>query len=310
MEDKDNIQLEKRWNAIGQCYSSYVSVNYQAAGMLMFNYIDCTEASSILEIGCGDGTSSLDYILSKPPACRLHLADLSSLMCSITRRRVLGMKCLINQGCMAGMKHRVIAEYSGMGDDFDGRQFSVPELNVNIIRADAEDFGQATIPDSSIDRIIAGQTLHLVNDPKRMLAECLRILTPGGRAIFSVWGSKDNSYDFTLIDEVKRELDIEPSTARSSWHLNDRDKLIKMLQDSGYENVTCWETLNVYSIGTKEVRLAKIRFQLSGSMPKDEPVLLEKAAQMIYAKQNDVIKNNNFPIALSQLYVCGWRPCA
>ncbi len=43
-------------------------------------------------------------------------------------------------------------------------------------------------PDSSFDKVLCREALMLVADPRVAARETLRLLRPGGRAVFAVWG--------------------------------------------------------------------------------------------------------------------------
>ena len=73
----------------------------------------------------------------------------------------------------------------------------------------------ASIPDNSIDHVLCFETLEHVQDPVRLLAEFLRVLTPGGRLTCSVphdWsdetGIDPNPFHFHVYDKTRfvREL--------------------------------------------------------------------------------------------------------
>ena len=106
--------------------------------------------------------------------------------------------------------------------EIKGRRVVNESPNVEVLHADNENLKEY-VPDLSIDCLIACLSLHIVSDPANMLKESQRVLKPGGRAIYSVWGQKEHSYLFTLIDKVKDHYGLPKSTRRSSWHMNNRD---------------------------------------------------------------------------------------
>lgn len=74
-----------------------------------------------------------------------------------------------------------------------------------------------------------------------MLSEAYRVLQPGGKVGFTVWGRKENSRFFTIIPQVLGKYGIQSSTnERSNFHLSDRDLLINILEKAGFKNVLCW----------------------------------------------------------------------
>jgi SAM-dependent methyltransferase len=66
-------------------------------------------------------------------------------------------------------------------------------------------------PEASFDRVTCRLGLMYVPEPPRALAEARRVLRPGGRAAFLVWGGHEENDQFQVMDEVLwRELRIEP----------------------------------------------------------------------------------------------------
>lgn len=63
-----------------------------------------------------------------------------------------------------------------------------------------------------------------------MLAEASRVLQKGGVAGFSVWGDDKGLYYYTLIPTVLKEMGKFTQEGRSYFHLNNREKLIEMME--------------------------------------------------------------------------------
>lgn len=64
---------------------------------------------------------------------------------------------------------------------------------------------------ASYDRVTCRLGLMYVPEPPRALAEVRRVLRPGRRAAFLVWGNHEENDQFQIMDEVLwRELNVEP----------------------------------------------------------------------------------------------------
>ena len=74
-----------------------------------------------------------------------------------------------------------------------------------------------------------------------MLSEAYRVLESGGKAIFSVWGDKEGSELFTVRGEAIEEEALDLPKVRSNFHLNNKEKSMKMLEESGFVNVKSWQ---------------------------------------------------------------------
>jgi arsenite methyltransferase len=74
--------------------------------------------------------------------------------------------------------------------------------NVEILEADME---AITLPDASVDHVISNGVINLAPRKRRVLAECARVLAPGGKLSVS---------DLTVGDE---ELPPEILTHPATW---------------------------------------------------------------------------------------------
>ena len=83
-------------------------------------------------------------------------------------------------------------------------------------------------------------TLHIPADQEKVLSEAKRLLRPGGKICFSVWGKKEDSHLFTLTPKILKEFDIVNTKKRSSWHMGNREETIKLMQNAGFVNVVAW----------------------------------------------------------------------
>ncbi|MEM9045417.1 MAG: methyltransferase domain-containing protein [Pseudomonadota bacterium] len=68
----------------------------------------------------------------------------------------------------------------------EAKEMDLPQINA--LRADAESLDM--IPDASIDLVTCALGLMYVANPLRTLQEAYRVLKPGGRAVFAVWGER------------------------------------------------------------------------------------------------------------------------
>jgi SAM-dependent methyltransferase len=95
--------------------------------------------------------------------------------------------------------------------------------------------------DGEFDRLLANLNLMLVPDPQRALAEAARVVAPGGRAAWSVWGRPQGSPMFTLPPRAAADVGLElPQAGRSNFDLGDRDALVEKVEAAGFRNVLAW----------------------------------------------------------------------
>ncbi|MEM8796179.1 MAG: methyltransferase domain-containing protein [Pseudomonadota bacterium] len=87
------------------------------------------------------------------------------------------------KGCMTAtdLSENMVSE---LGETAEALGFA----NITAFRADAEDL--KAVPDDSMDLVTCALGLMYVPHPERAMAEALRILKPGGRAVMAVWGAR------------------------------------------------------------------------------------------------------------------------
>ncbi|KYQ92566.1 hypothetical protein DLAC_11658 [Tieghemostelium lacteum] len=206
-------ELEKRWDRFSSVYSKYNNTlclsfcNILIANLVLAPLDSKKIPKSILEVGCGAGAGTELCIFYKHPSTKLTSTDLSGEMIQLTKKR-----------CQIPLELDCNTEKS-----------------VSIQKADAENlpFGNATF-----DRYLANLCLHLVNDPDQMFSESYRVLEDGGIAAFSVWGRKENTSKFTIVNECAEILGITSKPMqRSAFHLNDLSKLREMGLKAGFKKV-------------------------------------------------------------------------
>lgn len=119
---------------------------------------------------------------------------------------------------------------------------------VEVREADA---CQLPFADARFDRLLANLNLMLVPAPDAALAEAARVLRPGGRAAWSVWGRREQSPMFTLAPRVAQEVGIElPEAGRSNFDLGQRDDLLARIEAAGFRDVLAWYQPMVRDVGS------------------------------------------------------------
>lgn len=141
-----------------------------------------------------------------------------------------------------------------------------------------------------------------------MLSEAHRVLQPGGRAGFTVWGRRENSRFFTIIPQVLGKYGIKSSNnERSNFHLSNRDLLISMMEKAGFKNVLCWYQF----FGWKTSDESDARLILSTPTTRktlgelSEENRLKAEAEIIAAFQNCL--QTKVPIGLEVLMAIGQK---
>ncbi|KAL6069358.1 2-hexaprenyl-6-methoxy-1,4-benzoquinone methyltransferase [Balamuthia mandrillaris] len=202
--------LRSIWNEFAPTFAQEARWTDQVAHTLAAHLQLGSAQQAILEIGSGAGGGTEIICRAKPENVRVVATDLSTEFIAIAKKRLEG------------------------------------KAEVEFVEANAE---KLPFDDASFDRYMASFVLHLVTDPKSMLAECKRVLQPGkGMAAFSVWGRKEHSPHFTIVPEVAKRLGIDLTQVggakpemRSNFHLGDDPAALRrMALEAGFSKAFTW----------------------------------------------------------------------
>lgn len=101
---------------------------------------------------------------------------------------------------------------------------------VAAARMDAE---QLALPDGSVDAVLCALGLMYLPDPAQALREVRRVLRPGGRAVFAVWGERARCGWAPLFGIVDAEVHSE--VCPLFFGLGQADALARLCRSSGLE---------------------------------------------------------------------------
>ena len=104
---------------------------------------------------------------------------------------------------------------------------------IDACRADAE--AQDGLEDNQFDLITCALGLMYVPNPLQAMSEALRLLKPGGRAVFAVWGARKSCgwADIFPIVDARVESDVCPMFFR----LGTGDTLSCEMEEAGYQQI-------------------------------------------------------------------------
>ena len=109
-------------------------------------------------------------------------------------------------------------------------------LKVNFVQGDAH-----AIPllPSCVDRVTCRCGIMFFNDTGLVMSEVLRVLRPGGRAAFLVWGSFEQPFFNATVGVVLRLINGAqmPAQAREMFRFASRSSLERALKTAGFRNV-------------------------------------------------------------------------
>ena len=114
----------------------------------------------------------------------------------IVGNEMSGKDSVLECACGTGMLTEVIAARCGsvMATDFSGKMLDMARKNCsefkNVTFRKA-DITKLEFPDASFDKVVAGNVIHLVDDPLIALRELNRVCRPGGKLIIPTYINKD-----------------------------------------------------------------------------------------------------------------------
>jgi len=112
----------------------------------------------------------------------------------------------------------------------------------DVRKANAEDL---PYDDCTFDAYMASLCLMITPNARAMLADASRVLKPGAKAGFSVWGSKDRSPMFTIPASSLGACGLPTPSKRSNFYLggdNMTQELRAMVLNAGFSDVYMWRS--------------------------------------------------------------------
>ena len=103
-------------------------------------------------------------------------------------------------------------------------------------------------PDAWFDCYVSNLCLMLVDDPNKMLLEAYRVLKPGSKACFTVWGRRERCLLFHLEDLAKKsltkeavKLEVGSSTEKSNFdYAEDIAEHEAVFKSVGFTQIKHW----------------------------------------------------------------------
>jgi len=132
-------------------------------------------------------------------------------------------------------------QYSGFDlskNMVDIAKLRVPSFSFGI--GNAEDLQYA---DNTFDYYISSLCLMIVAHPEKMLSEAYRVLKPGGKAAISIWGPKDMSSWWNIVEAAHLGVGNKFETSKNFHLSNDNFKEFnEALSGIGFENRVQWNS--------------------------------------------------------------------
>jgi SAM-dependent methyltransferase len=110
--------------------------------------------------------------------------------------------------------------------------------NIEFREASAESL---PFEDESYDVLTCRFGIMFFPDLPKALRECLRVLKPGGRAVFVAWGKKEQPFFTTTAGIILKHIPVPPPPpdpdGPSMFMFGERDRLRRSLEAAGFRNI-------------------------------------------------------------------------
>ncbi len=210
MSDPLRQALQGSWSAAAPAWArhaDYVDDRQSAVTQVMLDMAGLRPGDRVLELACGPGGVGISAATAVGPGGEVLMSDVAPEMTAIAVERAKA--------------HHL--------------------TNVTTAVIDMEDIDR---PDAAFDVVLCREGLMLVPDPGAAVRESHRVLVPGGRAVFAVWGPRDrNPWLGALLDAITAKLGIAvpPPGVPGPFSLSGYGQLEELLSAAGFVDVSVRE---------------------------------------------------------------------
>src|SRR4051794_40167701 len=188
-------------------HAAYVDARGGVVATAMLDAVALRPGDHVLELGCGPGGVGLAAARVVGPQGRVVLSDFAAEMTAVAKARAAASEC----------------------DNVTVAEFDMVALDC---------------PDASFDVVLCREALMLIPEPATAVAEARRVVKPGGRVAFAVWGPRDrNPWLGVLLDAISRRLGvpIPPEGVRGPFALSNSNAVPELLTAAGLCDVDALE---------------------------------------------------------------------
>lgn len=204
MADETTSQARQTWEAVAPAWEDHrdqVFAQTRKVSERLAELVDPKPGDTILELAAGTGETGFLLAGRVGPEGRLISSDFSEAMVKAAQRGATG-RGLANVEC-------------------------------RVMDAQAID-----LPDSSVDAALSRFGLMLVPDPLRALKQCHRVLRPGGRLVYAVWGTIDRNPWIALLGAALLQrghvLGGDPFAPGGLFSLAEPERNLQLVTDAGF----------------------------------------------------------------------------
>ena len=212
-----NDELKSYWNQFSKLYGDFLEFYNLPLGVQIWHMLYKPRFVTFVEAGCGSG-HFLNYLIKDISfGCSIFASDLSDKMLTKATER--------NQDIIREKKKK---------------------MQIEVFYQNCPNEKLKGLTSAGVDVYVSNLTLHLVNEPEKMLKEAKRVLRIGGRIGLSVLGDYNKCTSIKEITEIIRKHQPEGkkwgSSAKEKPFQFTRESLIELVQSVGFKVEFCWES--------------------------------------------------------------------
>lgn len=243
---------QQKWDAFCPVYAAKMQVWSLPSVTTLLAHVPRDKPVQVLELGCGPGAGTALVASWLHEGSAITATDVSEAMIAAATKACEGSRVPVR--CVQTPAHHV------------------------------------PLPDNSVDVVFASLVLMIVPDPWAALAEVRRVLKPGGRLVFSVWGRAANSAMFCAMPAALAAAGhaMEPDARSNFDFAKDESDMLVKLRGLGFDDLLHWHLpLSIGTLGAEAAAntLAELtpgnRAMLAKVPESDRPkVMRELTSQM------------------------------
>jgi ubiquinone/menaquinone biosynthesis C-methylase UbiE len=198
------------------------------------------------------------------------------------------------------------------GLDFSAEMVAIARSahpEVVVTEGDAEDL---PYPDSTFHAVVSGFGIHHVPRPELALAECGRVLKPGGRIAFTVWATPEENTAWSLVfDAVARHGDRSALKAPLAGAFNRVDQCVGVLEAAAFLDGSAQIVRSEWALRDGRALLAALSagtVRMAALLATQKPAALAAMANDIDDHAERFRRGENLAIPIAAVLARGRKP--